>query len=255
MKDKLIKLVEKEGFILFLFVSVCVVAGGTLFLSMRNLSKVKYNTGNGDFVILEGYEEEMSSLNDEDMNTFYLSDREIGNIYRRDELEEIVEVMQTEEDYLNSDEELEFIEDAEEIGGFNQVESLILPLDGNIITEFTSNSLIYSETLESWVGHEAIDISGNIGDPVKAAMDGKIKEVYEDDLWGIVIVIDHGNEILTRYSNLATKEMVKEGLQVKRGDHISKVGNTTKIEMLMDSHIHFELIKNGKLADPRSIMD
>ena len=66
-------------------------------------------------------------------------------------------------------------------------------------------------------------------------------------------MIDHGNDLQTKYSGLGTKEMVKVGLNVKKGDHISKVGNTAKIEMLMKPHLHFEVIKNGKLVDPRSI--
>lgn len=257
MKNKLIKLVEKEGFILFLFVSVCVMAGGTLFLSMRNINKAKYNTGNGNFIILEDLEDDISAIRDLEMTMLYLSDKEIGENYGRVDFEEGIEVMLTEDpiEAKEDDNDLEFVEEVEETGGFNRGQSLILPLKGKVITEFTSNTLIYSKTLEAWVGHEAIDIAGKLGDPVMAAMDGKIKQVYEDDLWGIVIVIDHGQDMLTRYSNLATKEMVKEGLQVKKGDHISKVGNTSKIEMLMEPHIHFELIKNGKLTDPRSIMD
>ena len=47
--------------------------------------------------------------------------------------------------------------------------------------------------------------------------------------------------------------MVKVGTNVKKGDHISIVGNTAKVEMLMKPHLHFEMTKDGKLIDPRSI--
>jgi len=249
MKNRLIKLVEKDGFILFLFLCVCVVAGGTLFLSMRNL-KGNHDRGNVDFIILEDMENRDPSY-DEEMALINESDMEIG-VTNLDE-EEVVEA--TVEDYEEMEEDIEFEEEEMEDSQLvEDAKTLILPLEGPIITDYTSNSLVYSETLEAWIGHGAVDIGSKEGTPVRAAMDGVIKEVYEDELWGIVVVIDHGNQLETRYSNLSTKEMVKEGLKVKRGDHISKVGNTAKVEMLMEPHIHFEVIKNGKLVDPRSII-
>ncbi len=264
MKNKLIKLMEKEGFILFLFVCVCVVAGGTLFISMRNMkesNKISNNVGNSDFIILDDDISKEVNIYDENLLMANISDSEITTTNTEDNQEEALEVTTDEEDFSEADDEdLEFEEDEEEIeledsDLVQEVKTIFLPVDGPIITEYTSNSLIYSETLESWVGHDAIDIEASEGTVVKAAADGVVKEVYEDELWGIVIVIDHGNDLQTRYLGLGTKEMVKVGLNVKKGDHISKVGSTAKIEMLMKPHLHFEAIKNGKLVDPRSIKD
>lgn len=257
MKKKLIDLVQKEGFILLLFVCVCVVAGGTLFVSMKNLNGVKKNLGNSNFNIVEDDEvDDQSSIYDEHYDLTMATDKREKMISVYDDLEEVVEVILSEDDYAEVEvEDLEFEEEVEDSELVVDTISLILPLDGQIITEYTSNSLVYSETLESWVGHGAIDIGAKEGSTVKAAMDGTVKEVYEDELWGIVIVIGHKDEIETRYSNLGTKEMVRVGSQVRKGDHISTVGKTAKIEMLMEPHIHFEVTKNGKIVDPRSIMD
>lgn len=266
MKNKLLKLIEKEGFILFLFVCVCVVAGGTLFISMKNMKEsnkisnnISNNVGNEDFIIIDEDTAKEDSIYDEKLHMIKEANAKIIATNTDDDLEEIVEVITDEEDYAEIEtEELEFEEDeqeedVEDSDLVQEVKTIFLPVDGPIITEYTSNSLIYSETLESWVGHGAIDIEASEGTIVKAAADGVVKEVYEDELWGIVIVIDHGGELQTRYSCLGTKEMVKVGLNVKKGDHISKVGNTAKIEMLMKPHLHFEVIKNGKLVEPRSI--
>lgn len=266
MKNKLLKLIEKEGFILFLFVCVCVVAGGTLFISMKNMKEsnkisnnISNNVGNEDFIIIDEDTAKEDSIYDEKLHMIKEANAKIIATNTDDDLEEIVEVITDEEDYAEIEtEELEFEEDeqeedVEDSDLVQEVKTIFLPVDGPIITEYTSNSLIYSETLESWVGHGAIDIEASEGTIVKAAADGVVKEVYEDELWGIVIVIDHGGELQTRYSGLGTKEMVKVGLNVKKGDHISKVGNTAKIEMLMKPHLHFEVIKNGKLVEPRSI--
>lgn len=273
MKNKLMKLMEKEGFILILFVCVCLVAGVTLFLSMENMN-VDKNMGNEDFVIMEEndgdvslYDEHFDLVNQEEAKTVNAEDVQDVEENQEENLEEDLDEEQEEEiteieevetvDNTATEDELEFeednYEDTPEI--VQDTATITMPVEGNILTSYATNTLVYSETLDAWVGHEAIDIEGSKGTVVKAALDGVIKEVYEDDLWGIVIVIDHGNNLQTRYSNLETKEMVKEGLQVKKGDHISKIGNTAKVEMLMKPHLHFEVIKNGKLVDPRSISD
>lgn len=281
MKDKLTKLMSKNGFIVLLFVIVCLLAGGTLYLSMKNLNK-EYNVVKDDFVIIDdtiGNENYTEDDNVDDLDETELAEEEEAieetDLALEEEMVETEETEETDEELsqdnleeaietssrnVEEDDDIEFeddIEELEEVEDINFVSTssgtIILPVDGPIITEYTSNALVYSETLEAWVGHGAIDIGADLGTPVKAAADGTIKEVYEDELWGIVIVIDHGNQLETRYSNLSTKEMVKEGVKVKQGDHISKVGDTAKIEMLMDPHLHFEVIKNGKIVDPRSI--
>ena len=275
MKDKLNKLMEKNGFIIMLFIIVCLIAGGTLYLSMKSLNR-DLNMGRDDFVILDdtpgtgaytedensGLEETLSAEEEfEEVGEEKEEDLEIT----QEEFEEVVKTSSEDEEEVietsSSDvEELEFeddIDELEEVDDINLVSTssgtIILPIEGPIITEYTSDVLVYSETLEAWVGHAGIDIGAEVGTPVKAAADGTVKEVYEDELWGIVIVIDHGNQLETKYANLLTKEMVKEGTKVKQGDHISKVGSTAKIEMLMEPHLHFEVRKNGNLVDPRSI--
>lgn len=279
MKDRLNKLMERNGFILLLFILVCLVAGGTLYLSMKSLNR-DYNLGKDDFVILDDTPESGSYTEDEtDLeetasteNPFDEGEEDVKGPEERDlaledmeDNEEITEeeISQEEDEEAieassrDVEDEIEFEDDVEDLEEINLVSkpngTIILPVDGPIITEYTSDVLVYSETLEAWIGHGAIDIGAEVGTPVKAAADGTIKEVYEDGLWGIVIVIDHGNQLETKYANLLTKEMVKEGAKVKQGDHISKVGNSAKIEMLMDPHLHFEVWKNGKLVDPRSI--
>ncbi|MFA7534433.1 MAG: M23 family metallopeptidase [Tissierellaceae bacterium] len=262
MKDRLGKLMEKNGFITLLFALVCVIAGGTLYLSMKNMNK-GYNVGNEDFIILGGLDKEiqLEEVEVADMGEIEEMEEDEEELEPSEDEEELEEAIETSlEDQVELEDELEFEDDFEELEerDINLVaskeEGIILPVEGPIITEYTSNVLVYSETLEAWVGHGAIDIGAAEGTAVAAAMDGTVKEVYEDELWGIVIVLEHGNELETRYSNLSTKEMVKEGISVKKGDHISKIGKSAKIEMLMEPHLHFEVIKNGKIIDPRSII-
>ena len=66
--------------------------------------------------------------------------------------------------------------------------------------------------------------------------------------------MDHGEGLMTKYANLSTKDMIKEGQRINQGQPISKVGRTAAIEMMMEPHIHFEVIQDGVNIDPTKIL-
>ncbi|MGN9164447.1 peptidoglycan DD-metalloendopeptidase family protein [Tissierellaceae bacterium HCP3S3_D8] len=271
MRDRLLKTIKENGFLIFLFICVCLVAASTIFIATKEVDKPKDKK---DLVILDDENKKNISLNmvskEEEKDTIEANTIENADIEEKLEEEnleanleanpeeskledgESEEVFREDTDIQDSD-EIEFIDDRN-YESVEKVNRFIMPADGEIITEFTEDSLIYSKTLDEWRGHSGIDIKLDIGTKVKAIGDGVVKDVYEDSLWGNVIVIDHGDGIESKYSNLGTRDMVNVGVKVKQGDHISTVGNSAGIEMLMDSHLHFEIIKDGKIVDPRSIM-
>lgn len=128
--------------------------------------------------------------------------------------------------------------------------TIIYPLEGELIRQYSMDELLYSRTLKEWTTHSGIDIESFLGAEVKAAADGTVEKVEEDPLMGIMITIDHGNGIKTRYANLSTANMVTEGQNVKAGQIISGVGRTAGYEILDPPHLHFELLINGKAVDP-----
>lgn len=275
MKNKLTKLFEKNGFLLFLFVSVCLVAGGTIFIATRDVERYSKDLDNKDFVILE--EKDKVDNKDKDLDKANETNQvaEVDEILEVDQVLDVAQSLDEEDDeHAEIGEENKQIQDTpiddipveqvkevvsdklefvEESVPYNLVYNL--PIKGDILTAFTAESLIYSKTLDEWRGHTGIDIGAEIGTDISSPFDGTIKEAYEDSLWGMVIVIDHGEGLESKFCNLGTLEMIKVGDSVKKGDNISKVGNSADIEMMMDSHIHLETRKNGKLVDPRSIND
>lgn len=132
------------------------------------------------------------------------------------------------------------------------ISQIEMPVIGDVIKDFAKTSLIYSKTLEQWTTHEGIDIYSDRGTPVKAAYDGTIQDIYSDYKYGITIIIDSGQGIKTKYSNLSTDSMVKKGQKVKSGEVISGVGNTAMFESGEDPHLHFEVIENGSNANPKN---
>lgn len=252
MKNKLKLFIKQNGFLLFLFICVCVVAVGTVFIATQDLRAAE-DLEEQELVILEEVKNEESedvALEDTEQVSS-IEDNTADEVATNEVTDEIVE-----ETIANDKVEIEYVEEYEEEDielVTNKPITSILPVEGKILTDFTLDKLIFSETLAEWRMHSGIDIEASEGTKVKAPLDGTIKEVIEDDLWGITIVIDHGDGLETRFSNLGTKEMVKSGIMVSRGDYISTVGKTANIEMLMEPHLHYEATKNGKIIDPRSI--
>ena len=128
--------------------------------------------------------------------------------------------------------------------------TFVKPTDGEIICEFAKDNLIYSETLKEWVTHTGIDIKADKTSVIKASADGIVKSIVNDPRYGLTVVIEHDDGYETVYSNLLTAEFVVEGEEVTQGQTIGTAGNTAAFESAMESHLHFELLKDGEYLDP-----
>ncbi|WP_405462497.1 peptidoglycan DD-metalloendopeptidase family protein [Paenibacillus sp. HJGM_3] len=95
--------------------------------------------------------------------------------------------------------------------------------------------------------HNGIDISAKLNDPVWAAADGTVVSVGWDSTSGNNVIVQHTNELRTRYMHL-NKYIVAKGDQVKKGQQIGMVGSTGRST---GYHLHYGVIKNGETIDPR----
>lgn len=128
--------------------------------------------------------------------------------------------------------------------------SFAFPVSGEILKEYSKDTLIYSETLEEWTTHLGIDFKANKTEVVKASADGIVKSIKNDPRYGITVVVEHVNGFKTIYSNLLTAEFVNEEETVKKGQTLGTVGNTATFEIADAPHLHFEIQKNGISLDP-----
>jgi Membrane proteins related to metalloendopeptidases len=85
--------------------------------------------------------------------------------------------------------------------------------------------------------HNGVDIGAAMGDPIYAAMDGKICCAEWEDGYGNVIKIDHGSGVQTTYAHCSSIG-VTLGQYVKRGEKIGQVGSTGRST---GPHVHFEV--------------
>lgn len=110
------------------------------------------------------------------------------------------------------------------------------PTTGRIITTFSHND----------AGRKGVDISGRLGQPVKAAGAGKV--VYSGNGlrgYGNLIIVKHNEEFFSAYAH-NKKNLVKENQIVKARQQIADMGKsgTNRVKL------HFEIRRSGKPVNP-----
>ena len=98
--------------------------------------------------------------------------------------------------------------------------------------------------------HQGLDISTDKGQPVYATADGSVESASYTGDYGNLIALKHGFGLVTRYGHLSAFA-VKPGQNVKRGAVIGFVGSTGRAT---GSHLHYEILANGKLIDPLQLL-
>lgn len=98
--------------------------------------------------------------------------------------------------------------------------------------------------------HTGIDFRGDPGDPVKAAAAGKVVQAERNGGYGLMVEIDHGNGLATRYAHLSAIA-VSNGATVAPGELIGRVGSTGRST---GPHLHYEIRLNGDATDPQRFL-
>ena len=124
------------------------------------------------------------------------------------------------------------------------------PVKGEIASPFSLEVLAYDETMGDWRTHDGLDIAAALGTKVKAVNAGTVTAVYQDDLMGTVVTMEHEDGLTSLYANLTAQPTVKAGDVLDTGDVLGAVGDSAIAEVAKPSHLHFEMSKNGKNVDP-----
>jgi murein DD-endopeptidase MepM/ murein hydrolase activator NlpD len=98
--------------------------------------------------------------------------------------------------------------------------------------------------------HTGIDISADRGQPVYATADGTVESAGWNGDYGNMVVINHNFGLVTRYAHLSAFS-VRPGEHVERGHVIGQIGATGRAT---GPHLHYELLVNGQLTNPLSLL-
>jgi len=96
--------------------------------------------------------------------------------------------------------------------------------------------------------HEGWDIGARSGSAVRATADGMVTVAGRERGYGKLIEIDHGYGIVTRYGH-NSKNLIKVGSKVKRGQIVALVGNTGRST---GPHLHYEILVNSVPTNPKN---
>ena len=134
--------------------------------------------------------------------------------------------------------------------------SFYLPIaEATIAKDYNDKALQYNATLNQWEVHKGIDFSAPLGAEVCAVSAGVVTDIYSNYLDGTVVVIEHANNLKSKYSSLDSSVKVKVGDTVVGGQTIGTVANTAKGEAGDKAHLHFEMLENDKKIDPNGYLN
>ena len=120
----------------------------------------------------------------------------------------------------------------------------IMPTTGWLSSQFSKSR--FHPILHENRPHEGIDVSAPTGTPIVAPAAGVIVKSGSDKGFGLLVEIDHGNGIRTRFAH-CSRLAVRVGQRVTRGQLIAAVGETG---LVTAPHLHYEIHVNGKPVDP-----
>ena len=130
----------------------------------------------------------------------------------------------------------------------------VSPVEGQVISVYAVDNLTYNATTRDWRTHNGVDIAAEEGSVVRAAADGTVYTVYEDDTMGMTVVIRHVDGYVTTYASLAEDVAVAPGDSVKAGQKIGCAGTSAMMENAIGSHVHFSVTCNDKSVDPSQFL-
>ena len=144
-----------------------------------------------------------------------------------------------------SSEEVPLSQDEQDIAYIKANVSMLVPTQGVVTSGYGKRE----PTDIISANHAGIDIGGEVGTEIIAAMEGTVEEVSSYGDYGNHLKITNG-EVSTLYAH-CSKILVKQGDYISQGQKIAEVGNTGRTT---GPHLHFEISRSGRTVDPAAII-
>ena len=98
--------------------------------------------------------------------------------------------------------------------------------------------------------HSGLDMAGPTGSKIYATANGKVSFTGRAGAYGIMVDIDHGFGVSTRYAHLS-QILVEDDQYVKKGQIIAIQGSTGRST---GAHLHYEVRYKDQPLDPRKFL-
>ena len=98
--------------------------------------------------------------------------------------------------------------------------------------------------------HPGVDLAEPYGAEIHAAAAGRVVHAGPAGGYGIMVEIDHGNGLATRYAHMS-EALVEEGQEVDKGAVLGRLGSTGRST---GPHLHYEVRVDGEPVDPERFL-
>jgi murein DD-endopeptidase MepM/ murein hydrolase activator NlpD len=98
--------------------------------------------------------------------------------------------------------------------------------------------------------HPGVDLVQAYGDEIRATGAGRVVHAGPMGGYGIMVEIDHGNGLATRYAHMS-EVLVEEGQEVAKGAVLGRIGSSGRST---GPHLHYEVRVDGEPVDPERFL-
>ncbi len=124
----------------------------------------------------------------------------------------------------------------------------IWPVEGYLTDGFGLRRAPFDNSIAEF--HAGQDVAAGWGTGVAATGNGTVTFAGVQTGYGQLVVIDHGNNLSTRYGHLSSIDVVA-GQAVKRAEAVGRVGSTGRST---GPHLHYEVRVGDTPVNPRSYL-
>ncbi len=137
---------------------------------------------------------------------------------------------------------------------FAQTQSMLWPVEGNVLLDYNMDSTIYFPTLEQYKCNPGLVIQGDVSQPVAAPANARVMEAGTNEEIGNYLVLDLGDSYSLTCGQLKEVQAV-EGEYLEKGQVLGYVAEPTKYYTLEGPNVFLELTKDGKAVDPLDYLE
>ncbi len=137
---------------------------------------------------------------------------------------------------------------------FEETSSLLWPVDGNVILNYSMDQSVYFPTLKQYRYNPAIVIESAEGSPVCAAARGQVIHIEEKEETGTTLIMDLGNDYRVTYGQL--KDVcVTAGKVVEAGEVIGYVSAPSRYYSVEGPNLYLQMVRGNQTTNPMEYLD
>ncbi len=139
---------------------------------------------------------------------------------------------------------------------FKADDTLSWPVQGDVIMNYSMDHTVYFATLMQYKVNPAIIISAAVGTEVKAAADGVVTAIDENNAeTGYTVTMSIGDDYSVTYGQLNLDSVdLSVGDSVAKGATIGTVAEPTKYYSVEGSNLYFQVMENDETVNPMLLL-